>query len=40
MDLRETGCGGGDWIRLAQYSDRWQAVVNGVMNLQVLVPHS
>ena len=26
--------GGLDWIDLAQYSDRWQAVVNVVMNFQ------
>jgi len=24
-----------DWIELAQYRDRWQALVNAVMNLQV-----
>jgi hypothetical protein len=24
-----------DWIELAQYKDRWWAVVNAVMNLQV-----
>jgi hypothetical protein len=27
--------GGMDWIDLAQDSDRWRAVVNAVMNLQV-----
>ena len=27
--------GGMDWIDLAQNRDRWQAVVNAVMNLQV-----
>jgi hypothetical protein len=32
MDL---GCGGVDWIRLAQYMDKWRALVNAVMNLQV-----
>jgi hypothetical protein len=40
MDLREIGLGGVDWIRLAQYWDRWQAVVSAVMNLRVLAPQS
>jgi ribosome biogenesis protein Nip4 len=40
MDLRETGRGSVDWIQLAQYRDRWRAVVNTVMNLRVLVPRS
>jgi hypothetical protein len=35
MDIQELGCGGMDWIGLAQYRDRWQAIVNAVMNLQV-----
>jgi hypothetical protein len=34
MDLREIGFGGVDWIRLAQDSDRWRAVVSAVMNLR------
>jgi hypothetical protein len=38
MDLRETGFGGVDWIRLAQDRDRWRAVVSAVMNLRVLAP--
>jgi hypothetical protein len=35
MDLREIGWGGMDWINLAQDRDKWRAVVNMVMNLQV-----
>jgi hypothetical protein len=27
--------GGMDWIELAQDRERWQALVNGVMNLRV-----
>jgi len=34
-DLHEVGYGGVDWIELVQERDRWQALVNAVMNLQV-----
>jgi hypothetical protein len=36
--FREIGCGGVEWIHLAQDRDRWRAVVNAVMNLRVLAP--
>jgi hypothetical protein len=40
MDLKETGLGDVDWIRLSQNRDRWRAVVSAVMNLRVLAPRS
>jgi hypothetical protein len=33
MDLEEVGWGGMDWIDLAQDRDRWQVLLNVVMNL-------
>jgi hypothetical protein len=40
MDLREIGWGSVEWIQLAQDRDRWRALVNKVMKLQVLAPRS
>jgi len=36
MDLQQVGCRGMDWIDPAQDRDRWQALVNEVLNLRVL----
>jgi len=35
MDLQVVGYAGMGWIELAEERDRWQALVNAVMNLRV-----
>jgi hypothetical protein len=35
MDFQEVGWGDMDWNELAQDRDRWQDLVNAVMNLRV-----
>ena len=35
MAPQEVGCGDMDWIKMAQDRDRWQALVNAVMDLRV-----
>ena len=34
-DLQEVGCGGVDWMELAQDKNRRRTLVNAVMNLRV-----
>jgi len=35
MDLQEVGCGGIEWIELAQFRDRWRTIVSALMNFLV-----
>ena len=35
MDLQEVGNGDIDWIELAQYTDKWRALVNVAIKLRV-----
>jgi hypothetical protein len=35
MDLQELGCGGMDWIDLAQDRERWRALFNAVLKLGI-----
>jgi len=34
MDLQEVGWGGMEWIDVSRDRDRWQALVNAVMNVR------
>jgi hypothetical protein len=35
MDIQEVGCGGMDWIDLAQNRYRWPDLVNAAINLRL-----
>ena len=35
MHLKEEKCGGMDWIELARERDRWRALLNAMIDLQV-----
>jgi hypothetical protein len=34
-ELQEVGCGGIEWIEVTQDKDRWWALANAAMNIQV-----
>jgi hypothetical protein len=38
MDLRETGCKDGRWIKQAQDRVQWRALVLAVLNFLILLP--
>jgi hypothetical protein len=35
MDLQEVAWKNIDWIDMAQYKDKWRAIVNAVMNIRL-----
>jgi hypothetical protein len=40
IDLTEIRCGSVDWIQMVQDRGQWRALVNTVMNLQILTLRS
>jgi hypothetical protein len=35
IDIQEVGCGGMDWIEMAEDRDRWRELLDAVMNARV-----